>query len=143
MVLEEAGHKVFVVVTQAFCPNGHNLVGLSDAQFDGFPGISLWIEHAGQGTDVVVSPIHGDHSKVGFDFPDGAKLELRCPACKVDLPALTRCRCAPEGRLRGLYLTPRLSEAHVVGICDIAGCHLSRVIDNFEILSEYLDGTEE
>jgi hypothetical protein len=143
MVKEEAGRKVYVVVTQAFCPNGHNLVGLSPAQFDGFPGITLRVEHEGQVAELAVSPIHGDHSKSGPSFPDGAQLDLRCPACDVQLPRLTGCRCSDGGSLRALYLTPGLSEAHVVAICDVWGCHRSRVIDNFEILSEYFESLPE
>jgi len=76
---EPSNESVFVVVTQVFCPNGHNLVGRSSVEFDGYPGISLWVEGGGQAGEVVVSPIHGDHRKEGVTFPDGTQLTLRCP----------------------------------------------------------------
>lgn len=137
----EAHHPdVLVVITQAFCPNGHNLVGRSPETFDGFSGISLWVEAGDRAGEVVVSPIHGDPEKRGISFPDGTKLSLKCPECKVEFPELTRCRCAGDGRLRLIYLTPRCSESHIVAVCDIWGCPLSRVIDNNEMFSEFLDG---
>jgi hypothetical protein len=149
LVLEDAqAHEgVQVVVTQIFCPKGHNLVGLSREAFDGHPGISLRVdaEHASggagpRGGEVILSPIHGDREKRGVTFPDGTKLAIRCPVCETRLPELTRCSCSEHGRLLKLYLTPTLSEAHLVAVCDIWGCPRSRVIDNFEMFSEFLAG---
>lgn len=132
--------QVIVVVTRAYCPKGHNLVGLSAETFDGHPGLSLWVEHGGRAGEVVISPIHGDHQKRGITFPDGAKLKLCCPTCRAELPELTRCNCSEEGRLRKLFLSPSLSDAHLVAVCDIWGCPLSRVIDSFEMFSEFIEG---
>jgi hypothetical protein len=141
IVLEENSLRdVFVVVTQLYCPLGHNLVGLSNQEFDGFPGISLWVSHGDQAGEVIISPIHGDGSKRGASFPKGAKLSLACPTCKTEIPELTTCKCQPDARLRKLFLTPTLSEAHLVAVCDIWGCPLSRVIDSYEMFSEYLEG---
>lgn len=139
-VEEHTNEPVTVVITQVFCPNGHNLVGRSAEQFDGFPGISLWVETGNQAGEVVVSPVHGDHSKRGVTFEDGAKLSIRCPECQVEMEELTRCRCSDHGRLRKLYLTPKLTDAHIIAVCDIWGCPLSRVIDSYEMFSEFLDG---
>jgi hypothetical protein len=146
LVLEgtPAHEGVQVVVTQVFCPNGHNLVGLSRETFDGHPGISLRIDAEGdvgaRGGEVVLSPIHGDREKRGVSFLDGTKLAIRCPVCETRLPELTRCSCSERGRLLKLFLTPALSEAHLVAVCDIWGCPRSRVIDNFEMFSEFLAG---
>lgn len=138
--LEPHDAEVLVVVTRAYCPKGHDLVGRSEERFDGFPGISLWVEHEGKGGEVVVSPIHGDHDKRGATFPDGAKLSISCPECRTELPELADCNCSEGGRLRAIYLSPKLSESHMVAVCDIWGCPLSRVIDNFEMFSEFLVG---
>jgi len=141
IVLEENSLRdVFVVITQLFCPKGHNLVGLSGQEFDGFPGVSLWVTHGEQSGEVVISPIHGDGSKRGATFPKGAKLHIQCPVCKTEIPELTSCRCQPDAKLRKLFLTPALTDSHLVAVCDIWGCPLSRVIDSFEMFSEYIEG---
>ncbi len=139
LVVEEHTNDVFVVVTQLFCHNGHNLVTSSE-EFEGFPGIALWLEGAGTAGEVVVSPIHGDSSKRGMEFPKGTKVAIKCPTCKEELPELTSCRCTDHARLRKAYLTPMLSDAHIIAVCDIWGCPLSRVIDSYEMFSEFLDG---
>ncbi len=139
-VQEHTNEPVLVVITQAFCPNGHNLVGRSPEEFDGYPGLSLWVEGGGVQGEVVVSPIHGDHSKRGQDFPQGTKLHLKCPECHIELEELTNCKCSPEGTLRKIYLTPRPTDAHIIAVCDIWGCPLSRVMDNNEMFSEFLEG---
>ena len=140
IVLEDHTSDVFVIVTQIFCHNGHNLVGLSGEKFDDFDGISLWVESGDQAGEVVVSPIHGDSSKRGISFPDGTKVAIKCPVCKEELEVLTNCGCQDGANLRKLHLTPKLTDAHIVAVCDIWGCQLSRVIDSYEMFSEFLEG---
>lgn len=131
---------VMVIITQAFCPNGHNLVRTSDAMFDGYPGISLYLECGEWSGDVMLSPIHGDHSKIGMhrDVPLGAKVSVRCPECEVELPLIANCGCEGDGDLIGLFLSTDLSEGEVVGVCNVLGCYRSRVVDKWEILSEFV-----
>ena len=140
ILVEEEEPQIVVVLTQVFCHNGHNMVGLSEESFDGHPGISFWVKGSGQEGEVVVSPVHGDHAKRGPDFPKGSKLSLCCPVCKEELPELTKCKCHEDGRLRKLFLTPRMDEAHLMAVCDIMGCPLSRVIDSYEMFSEFIEG---
>ncbi|MDY0002793.1 MAG: hypothetical protein RBU30_15960 [Polyangia bacterium] len=137
---EHTNEPVTVVITQVFCANGHNLVGRSRELFDGYPGISLWVEASGKAGEVVVSPVHGDHRKKGLSFEKGTKLSIKCPECKTELEELTRCRCTAQGQLRKLYLTPIPTDAHIIAVCDVWGCPLSRVIDSYEMFSEFLDG---
>ncbi len=139
-VQEFTNEPVFVVITQAFCRNGHNLVGRSPEEFDGFPGISLWVESGEDSGEVVVSAIHGDHRKRGKTFPEGAKLSIQCPECKEEFETLTKCHCSDHGMLRKIYLTPKATDAHIIAVCDIWGCPLSRVIDNYEMFSEFAEG---
>jgi len=139
LVFEEHTNDVFVVVTQLYCHNGHNLV-TSKELFQGYPGISLWLEGAGQEGEIAISPIHGDLSKRGMDFPEGTKLSIKCPTCREELPELTRCRCSENAMLRKAFLTPKLTEAHIIAVCDIWGCPLSRVIDSYEMFTEFLEG---
>ena len=109
---------VMIVLTQAFCTTGHNLIR-SGEQFHGFDGIHLWVSDGKTEGLVIVSPIHGDTSKRGPTFKRGAKLEISCPECHTPLPKLCRCSCGKGGSLRTIYLTPDLSEAHQAAVCDI------------------------
>jgi len=136
---------VMIVITQAFCPNGHNLVrGGTDALFDGYPGICLFVEHDEWSAEVTLSPIHGDHSKIGMTrtVEVGTRCVLKCPECEVELPKIAGCGCEHDGDLVGLYLRADLSEGDVVGICNVLGCYRSRVMDKFELLSEFVENEE-
>jgi len=128
---------VLVVLTQAFCPQGHNLIRPGE-QFEGFDGLQLWVSDGAKEGLLTVSPIHGDSSKRGFTARKGTKVELACPECKTPLAHLHRCSCG-KGTLRTIYLTPDRSDAHQAAVCDIWGCQRSRVIDANEILSEFID----
>jgi hypothetical protein len=133
--------SVYVVVAQAFCPNGHNLVSDDNEKFDGYPGIKIRLEAEGEVGEVVLSPFHGDDSKRGrTDWPIGTRFVLKCPVCEVVLPKLARCRCEHNGDLIKLYLTPKITDSNLVAVCNIWGCRRSRTIDNWQIISEYLDG---
>jgi hypothetical protein len=139
LVFEEHTNDIFVVVTQLYCHNGHNMV-TSKELFDGFPGISLWLEGGGAQGEIAISPVHGDLTKRGVEFPSGTKVSILCPTCKEELPELTNCRCSDHGKLRKAFLTPKLSEAHIIAVCDMWGCPLSRVIDSYEMFTEFLEG---
>lgn len=137
-------HGVTIVVTQAFCPNGHNLVRRNDVLFDGYPGISLFVECGDFAGEVILSPIHGDHAKIGIprSLPDGLRCCLKCPECEVELPKIGDCGCEHGGDLIGIYLREDLAEGDMVAICNILGCYRSRVMDKFEILSEFIETGE-
>ena len=131
---------VEVVITQAFCPNGHNLVRREEALFDGHPGISVMIDCDDWSGEVVLSPIHGDHSRKGVEehVKPGTKCTLSCPVCGIKLPKIGDCRCEQEGDLVGMYLREDLSEGDVVAVCNVMDCHQSRIMDRWDILSEYV-----
>ena len=139
---------VFIVVTQAFCPNGHNMIVDFDREpydpecdFDGFPGLKLRLESEQTTGNVVLSPFHGDNSKKGnTNWRSGTKLKICCPECGVQLPKLASCRCPENGDLVKVYLSPGLTDSHVLALCNVWGCQRSHTIDNWEIISEYLDG---
>ncbi len=133
---------VYIVITQAYCPNGHNLIDDANESFDGYPGIKLYLESSGgNGGNVVLSPFHGDHSKKGkTDWSDGTPVTISCPECSTALPKLANCRCPGSGDLVKVFLTPQLNDSHVLAVCNIWGCKRSRTIDNWQIISEYLDG---
>ena len=139
---------VFIVVTQAFCPNGHNLIVDFDKEpydfecdFDGFPGLRLRLESDTESGDVILSPFHGDSSKKGkTNWKSGTKLKILCPHCREPLPRLASCRCPDNGDLVKVYLSPSLEDSNVLALCNVWGCRRSHTIDNWEIISEYLEG---
>ena len=139
----ETVEDVLVVLTQAFCPNGHNLIEGSTVSFEGNPGVSLKVTDGTNEDIVVASPIHGDHRRAhAHSFRIGTKLEISCPICGTKLDVLLPCSCG-KGELVNLYLTEKLTEGQVAAICNVWGCPRSRVIDNWQIISQFVDEAEE
>ncbi len=132
--------QVQVVLGQAFGPKGDNLIGIDDTQFDGHAALTLKVRAAGREGLTHISPIHGDDRKTGFiDIPVGTKCELLCPVSGEVLPKLPPVPGDETTSYYALYLTPELSEGAVVGISDVWGHYHSRVVDNFELISTWLD----
>lgn len=136
---------VIILVTQAFCPNGHNMVSDDNEQFDGYPGIRLLVKTDDRIGEVFLSPLHGDASKKGAtDWEVGKTLEICCPVCEVPLPRVASCKCGPNREAKGdlvkLFLSPSLKESNIMAVCNVWGCRRSRTVDNWNIISEYLDG---
>jgi len=137
---------VFIVITEAYCPNGHNLISEDNEDFDGYAGIKVLLRGATNEGEVFISPFHGDATKKGEQgWKTGEKLAFFCPVCEVPLPTFARCHCAfedgQEGELVKLYTSRDLSDSHMLALCNVWGCRRSRTIDNWNIISEYLDGS--
>lgn len=138
--LETRGSEVRVIVTQAFGPKGDSLIGLSDVTFDGHPALTLKVRAGGREGLTHISPIHGDRRKSGFtDIELGTKCELLCPTSGEPLPELPPVPGDEQTRYRAIYLTPELSEGAMVGISDMWGHYHSRVVDNFELISTWME----
>ena len=134
----EVRDDVIVIVTQAYGPDGDNLVGVSDVTFDGYPAVSVLVKAAGREGLVHLSPFHGDRRKSGYtDIPVGTKCQLFCPVSKKPLDNVGRVEPDSEAEYFALYLTPRLSEGEMVAISDIWGDYHSRIVDNFELISAW------
>jgi hypothetical protein len=137
-VLVEKGVKI--VVTELFGPTGDNLVGISDASFDGYAAITIRVETGDQSGLVHLSPIHGDPRKQGMtDIPTGAKCKLICPASGQPLDHVGAAEDGTGAEYYALYLTTKLSEGEMVCVSDIWGHYHSRVVDNFELISSWAD----
>jgi hypothetical protein len=134
---------VLAIVTQAFCPRGHDLVKGASVTFDGYEGIRLLVADGAAEDVVVLSPIHGDRRKsTSVTFRVGARLEVMCPVCRSTLDVLLPCSCG-RGELMSLYLTKALSEGHVAAVCNVWGCPRSRLIDNWQVISQFVEAEEE
>lgn len=129
---------VVVIVTQAFGPRGDNLVGISDATFDGNPAITLKLRAGGREGLVHLSPIHGDARKLGFtDIEPGTRCELLCPVSNQSLDVVGEVEDGSGARYFAIYLTPQLSRGSMVMISDVWGHYHSRIIDDFELISAW------
>ncbi len=131
-------NDVVVIVTQAFGPQGHNLVGISDVTFDGHPAVTLKVKADGREGLVHLSPVHGDSRKEGMiDIPGGAKCELLCPVSGAPLDIVGEVEDGSGARYYAIYLTPQLSRGSMVMISDVWGHYHSRIIDDFELISAW------
>jgi hypothetical protein len=136
----QEGDEVLVVLGQAFGPKGDSLIGISEVTFDGHPALTLKVRAAGREGLTHISPIHGDSRKSGFvDIDVGTKCELLCPVSGEPLLKLPPVSGDEATDYFALFLTPELSEGAVVGISDVWGHYHSRVVDNFELISAWLE----
>lgn len=138
--LKKEEEQIFLVA--AYCPRGDNLMIEGAPTFDGRPGICLEVSDGKNEGLVTLSPIHGDHRKVGMEFPLGAVLTLRCPVCHIELDPIAPCSCKPDGMFVALYTVPRRSAQNFVGVCRVWGCYRSFTKDAGRILSEFRPAPE-
>jgi hypothetical protein len=131
----------FVFITQAFCPEGHDLVAYAGPLFHGFPGPTLRLAGPGIAGDddlLTLSPMHGDSGKEGAEeVVWGDRYRLGCPVCDVELTSIGPCDCG-LGELHALDLLPR-GGGEIAAVCDVAGCRRSRLVDGLEVLAVFQD----
>ncbi len=134
----DPNENVVIVITQAYGPRGDNLVGISDVTFDGHPAVTLKIRAGGREGLIHLSPIHGDSRKAGFtDIAPGTRCELICPVSGQPLDFVADVDDGSGARYYAIYLTDQLSRGSMVMISDIWGHYHSRIIDDFELLSDW------
>lgn len=127
---------VVIIVTQAFCPKGHNLVGVSDVTFDDHPAVTLELQADGREGLVHLSPIHGDKRKSGFtDIPVGAKCTISCSVCHTPLDEVGDVDDGTDAKYYALYLTPKLADGALVAVSDKWGHYHSRIVEDTELIS--------
>lgn len=132
----EDADQVKIVVTQAYGPDGDQVVGISDQAFDGYPALTLLVRADGKEGQVHLSPIHGDNRKAGFtDIAVGTKLELLCPVSKKPLEIVESIEGEVGGDYCALYLTSALSKGSMIMVSNVWGHYHSRVVNEFELIS--------
>lgn len=131
---------VIISLTQAYCHNGHRLIDENNPSFLGFPGLTVEVSANGQTEVILISPVHGHHDRIGGGaIQNGTQCGVACPECHEQLLAHEEnCSCG-TGQLRILHLTAALGEGEHALVCDVWGCHRSRVMDQWELLSEFVD----
>ena len=124
-----------VVLKEAYCPEGHNLVS-DRAYFNGEPGIILRVRQGAREGHVALSPIFGEKSRVSMDIDliAGEILELFCPRCGAALPTHSTCHCG--GDLVSLFLSADMDFADSVAVCNRVDCVNSKLIRGGQLLSE-------
>lgn len=111
--------------------------------FEGHPGIRMLVSDGSSEEEVTLSPIHGDRRKaMSTTYRLGTRLDLSCPVCDAKLDVLFPCSCG-RGELMSLYLTDALSEGHVAAVCNVWGCPRSRLIDNWQVISQFVDASKQ
>ena len=134
-----ANEGVLIIVTQAFGPKGDQLVGVTDAEFDGYPAVTVKVKVGDEEGLVNLSPFLGDQRKSGFiNITPGARCELFCPVSGEPLEFIGRLSEEEDAPgFYAIYLTDQLSQGEMVLITDIWDDYNSRIIDNNELVSRW------
>jgi hypothetical protein len=135
--LQPVSDRVTLVVTQAYGPEGDNLVGFSDVKFSGYAAVSILVRTPdGREGLVHLSPLHGDKRKTGFiDIVPGTRCTLMCPVTRRPLEKMGPVDDGSGADYYALYLTPRLSKGHAVAITDLWDHFHSRIVDDEALIS--------
>lgn len=120
------------VVEEAFCQNGHSLIG-TQAVFNNHKGIYIKIKGNNKEGYIALSPICGDKSWIACDIEleNGEILDFYCPECGVKLPIYRRCACG--GHLFTLFTDKNADFGNCIGVCNRIGCQESEVVQANEL----------
>lgn len=123
VLTEDEEHKVRYVLTEAFCPQGCNIID-QEHTINGAPGLRLAFKRPGGEGEFVISAIEGDFDKVVLsgELEDGVKDELYCPHCGIMFKKLVNCNCHPDGDMVIIGLTPLLDFNNAITFCNMTGC---------------------
>jgi len=123
-----------IVITDCFCPNGHNLV-TSRARFGDQNGIIIGVGNPDSMGYIALSPFYGDKSRVSIDYDltEGELLTLFCPFCRIQLPAYAVCECG--GVLVVMFTKPEVDYKNLVGICNRVGCKHAEIKNEGQLMT--------
>lgn len=132
-----------VVITQAYGPDGEDLMHYDGPRFSGEPGIRIRVRQGSLEEDVTVSPFFGDPSKHHtLPFVEGGRLELFCPVSGEPLEEIPGMLTDEGGAYYAIYLTPKLKGGELVAVNDVWGNTNSRMLGEDELLSRYADDAD-
>lgn len=136
--ISEKGY--IVVVTQAYGPNGEDLMDRDGRKFSGEPGVKLRVTQGDKTADVVLSPFFGDPAKyTSEDFEDGERCVLTCPDSGEPLDKIRGMGNETTGDFYAVYLTPKLGDGELVAVNDVWGVTNSRMLSEGELLNLYAE----
>ncbi len=127
--------KVRYVVTEAYCPNGCNIID-SDHKINDVPGLRIKYKRPGMEGELVLSAIEGDFDKIilSGELEDGVKDELYCPHCGVMFKKLVNCSCKPDADMVVVGLTPKLDFNNAISFCNVTGCAIGTFIKSGDVI---------
>ena len=127
--------KVRYVVTEAYCPNGCNIID-DEHRINGVAGLRIKFKRDGMEGEFVLSAIEGDFEKITLsgELEDGVKDELYCPHCDVMLKKLVNCSCKPDADMVVIGLTPDLDFNNAISFCNVTGCAVGTSIKSGDVI---------
>jgi len=132
---KETDGKVRYVVTEAYCPNGCNVID-SEHKINGSPGLRIKFKRPGMEGEFVLSAIQGDLDKIilSGELEDGLKDELYCPHCGAMFKKLVNCSCQSDADMVVMGLTPELDFNNAISFCNITGCNNGTTIKSGDVI---------
>jgi hypothetical protein len=139
--LQGLGDKGYIViVTQAFGPDGEDLIHYEGPKFSGEPGVGVLVRQGELEEIVTLSPFFGDPSKVhSLPFVEGVRCELFCPKSRTPFEEIPGMTTEEGGAYYAIYLSPRLKGGELVAINDVWGNTNSRMLGEAELLSYFAE----
>lgn len=121
--------KIRYVVTEAYCPNGCNIID-KEHKINNAGGLRFRFKRDGMDGEFVLSAIEGDFEKIilSGELADGVKDELHCPHCDVLFKKLVNCSCKPDADMVVVGLTPKLDYNNAISFCNVTGCSIGTTI---------------
>ncbi|MHC4212804.1 MAG: hypothetical protein ACYSWP_05440 [Planctomycetota bacterium] len=132
---ESDEQKVRYVLTEAYCPNGCNIMD-EDHKINDAPGLRMKFKRPGMEGEFVLSAVEGDFTKIilSGELQDGVKDELYCPHCGVMFGKLVNCSCKPDADMVAIGLTPKLDFNNAISFCNVTGCIIGTSIKSGDVI---------
>lgn len=127
--------KVRYVVTEAYCPNGCNIID-QEHKINGAAGLRMKFKRPDMEGEFVLSAIQGDLDKIilSGQLEDKVKDELYCPHCGVMFKKLVNCSCKPDADMVVIGLTPELDFNNAISFCNVTGCANGTTIKSGDVI---------
>ena len=127
--------KVRYVVTQAYCPNGCEIIDKTHT-INGVPGLRIKFDRPGMEGEFVLSAIEGDFDKIVLsgELEEGVKDKLYCPHCGVMFKTLVNCSCKSDADMVVVGLTPKLDFNNAISFCNVTGCANGTFIKSGDVI---------
>ncbi len=133
--------KDFLVVEQAFCPNGHSLI-VDNVRLHSEPSICMALRVGSAEGSVYLDSFWGSHDKLYSFIPnlreaDAGKNDLMCPACGCSLVSQMKKACKVCGSERIIVLHLPGAQNRIL-VCAKIGCPWHKIVAE-EIAQKYTE----